>query len=293
MIIENKKNNVCRFDLLKPSTAVNNRIKTIGTKKDPIMKKQKYYFITVLAFLLATMIYSCSETDYKTFDRSVANIYFTTDSVAYSFGTVSLSETTHVMELPVTILGSPSQAKRQFKIEVIQDKTNAVEGVHYTLPSELTIEPDSVNGIIPLQIHRSELENVIRWQVGFRLVSNENFTAASEIGDQIVASFNNIIEPPAWTDWQGNPTWPQGYLGIWNPLTWYTFMQYFREMEKTSPETYHAMIEQYGPNLEKVTYGWPNDYKYSVKKYILIPMYNYFQLHPELGVSMPNPYLYD
>lgn len=255
------------------------------------MKNIKYILSPALYLLMLSGLISCDESDYKSFDTSLSNIYFPNDSVFYSFGTTSLTVTSYTLKLPVKILGVPIKEKRTFQIELIQEKTNAKAGEQYILPSELTIEADSVNGIIPLEIMRNQLGED-RWQVGFRLITTPDFIPAKEVGDHIVATFNNIVEPPTWTDWQGKPAWPQERLGVWNPIVWLTFMEYFRKMETTVPVTYHKMVEQFGPDLENVTYSWPHDFDYSIRKYILIPMYDYFQQHPELKVDMPYPQIY-
>ena len=50
------------------------------------------------------------------------------------------------------------------------------------------------------------------------------------------------------------------------------------------------MVEAYGENLEHIPYGWPSDFSYTVIKYIMNPMYEYFQAHPELGITdFPKP----
>ena len=56
---------------------------------------------TILFLFIGLCIASCHETDYPTFDDSVIDIYFTQDSVNYSFGVTPLSTTEHVVELPV------------------------------------------------------------------------------------------------------------------------------------------------------------------------------------------------
>ena len=66
-------------------------------------------------------------------------------------------------------------------------------------------------------------------------------------------------------------------------------MEYFRAMEESHPATYKAIVTAYGPNLEKVQNGWVWEFDVSVKKYILIPMYAFFEEHPEYNVEMPDP----
>lgn len=251
------------------------------------MKKIKYALIYGLIFC---GIISCGKTDYSTYDPAYAGIYFAEDSMVYSFGVTVLEVTSHVMDLPVCVMGVPTAEKRTFKVEVIADKTNAKPDVHYVLPTELVIEADSVNGVLPLNILRDSLGDDAYWQVAFRLVASDDFVPETNVGDVIVASFNNVVEPPGWKDWQGKPAWPDYKLGVWNPNTWIKFMEYFRAMEQTVPSTYQGMVDLYGPNLENVQYGWMDEYNYAATKYILTPLYDYFTAHPEYGVTIPKPY---
>lgn len=255
------------------------------------MKKILY----LIAFLGASLgLFSCSETDYPLFDDSVINIYFTNDSINYSFGISPLSVTEHTIELPVKIIGAPSSKPRTFKIEVIQEKTNAHENTHYKLPETLEIPQDSVSGIVPITIIREHLDST-QWQVVIRLIDNENFTPATEVDQKMGAigtiSFNNVVSKPNWFDWSGEFGWPTNQLGPWNPTVYVIFMEHFHQLKNKAPMTYQKMIEKYGENLDNGKYpGWEYDYDYTLTKYILTPMYQYFQEHPELGITdFPNP----
>lgn len=254
--------------------------------------KRLTYIIALMSVL--PFFFSCSETDYPLFDDSVINIYFSRDSMNYSFGITPLTTVERVVELPVKIIGLPSKTARAFTIEVVADKTNAQENVHYTLPDNFEIAPDSVNGIVPVTILREQLGDT-EWQLSIRLVGNRNFTPApgvdKEMGAEATITFNNIITKPNWVNWQGKPDWPTFKLGSWNPKVYVLFMEYFHRLKDKAPMTYRRMVEKYGENLDNGKYsGWDWDYDYTLTKYILIPMYEYIREHPELGaVDFPNP----
>ena len=252
------------------------------------MKKILYLLGASLSLL------SCSETDYPLFDNSVSNIYFTNDSVNYSFGITPLSVTEHVIEMPVKIMGTSATTVRSFKIEIIPEKTNATKDVHFKLPETLEIAKDSINGIVPITLVRKNLDSTT-WQVAVRLVSNEHFSPASNVDKDMgatgIITFNNTINKPNWKNWQGNFAWPDYKLGPWNPIVYVTFMDFFHQLKDKATMSYQKIIEKYGENLDNGKYeGWEWDYDYTLTKYILIPMYQYFQDHPELGITdFPNP----
>ena len=95
-----------------------------------------------------------------------------------------------------------------------------------------------------------------------------DFEPEAEVGTVSIASFNNIVEPPQWKDWSGKVVWPNYKLGVWDPVKWVKFMEYFRAMEQTAPATYKGMVDMYGPNLENVQYGWMDEYNYAATKYL-------------------------
>lgn len=258
------------------------------------MKKILYNIALLGAFL---GFFSCSETDYPLFDDSIINIYFTKDSTNYSFGITPLSITERIVELPVKIIGAPTNASRSFKIEIVQEKTNAPKDTHFKLPETLEIAKDSVNGIVPITLVREHLDTT-QWQVTVRLIDNGNFSPASGIDKKMGAistiTFNNVVSKPTWTNpWTGTDGWPTFQLGPWNPTVYVIFMDYFHQLKDKAPMTYQKMVEKYGENLDNGKYpGWDYDYNYTFSKYILIPMYEYFQKHPELGVTdFPKPSL--
>ncbi|MEG2556422.1 MAG: DUF4843 domain-containing protein [Odoribacter sp.] len=253
------------------------------------MKKIKYISNGWIYLILGLLFTACEETNYPTFETTFTGIYFPKDSIRYSFGITPLATTNYTMELPIKIMGVPVNRERTFKVIIVPNKTTAQADVHYKMPTECVIKADSINGILPLEVFRKELGDSLNWQVSFKLQETTDFVPVHSAGDQVVATFNNVVEPPAWKDWQGNPTWPDFKLGPWNPFVWVKFIEYFRQMEQTVPATYRAIVKTCGPNLENVQFGWLWDYDYTMTKYILIPLYNFFQQHPEYGAEIPNP----
>ncbi len=268
------------------------------------MIKSKTMKHTILFLFIGLCIASCRKTDYPTFDDSVIDIYFTQDSVSYSFGVTPLSTTEHVIKLPVRIIGAPMKdLARNFKIEVVDKRTNAESPLHYTVPEQLTLDKDSVNTFVPVTLKRSDLGDS-EWAVAFRLLPNDYFNPTAqtekEISCEAIITFNNIVSKPNWTNWSGNFAWVENYMGPWNPIVYVTFMDFFHQLEEKVPATYKALVERYGENLDqKYNHpymgpqdfgGWDYDFDYTLQKYVLGPMYEYFQAHPELGVTdFPKP----
>ena len=254
------------------------------------MKKNTIYISSVTA-LAAGLLFlaSCQKTDYITFDPTFTGIYFQEDSIYYSFGVTPLEVHSYDLKVPVRIMGEAAKTDRHFSVTVLPEKTTAVEGVNYTIADSFTLEADSINGYIPVTILRDHLEDD-DFKLYLKLEETGDFKPVNEQYKETIIHFNNKVEPPTWKDYAGRPTWPSYQLGSWNPLTYIKFIELFRELEEKAPDSYYAMVALFGPDLKSVTYGWAYDYDYTLKKFVLIPLYQYFmEQHPELGVVIPRP----
>ena len=122
---------------------------------------------------------SCSETDYMTFDTARNGIYFTKDTLNYSFSVTPIEIKTHTYKIPFRIMGSTSSQPRTVAYTVVAEKTTAKQGVQYNI-GEAVVEPDSINGYIPVEILRNGLEGTYatgytRYTLHIELKSNDNF----------------------------------------------------------------------------------------------------------------------
>ena len=89
------------------------------------MRNITYIFTGCLFVIFGMGLISCNEQDYKLFDSSRTGIYFTEDSVVYSFGVTKLEVTSYEMKLPMKIMGAPVKEVRSFKVEAVAAKTTA------------------------------------------------------------------------------------------------------------------------------------------------------------------------
>lgn len=251
---------------------------------------KKFTFTNAATLLIAVAFFAaCKKDQPATFDPNFTGIYFSTDSMNYSFGVTPIEITSHLLKVPVKVMGMPDTKDRVFSVEIGKERTTAVEGVHYKLTGDLVVPKDSVNGYIPLEILRADLGED-DFKIHFKLIEKDGFTPVDYPNTHIIVVFNNRVEPPNWTDWMGNKTWPEYQLGAWHPLKYVKLIELFRGLEQILPETYKAMVAQYGPDLAHVEFGWPYDYQNVMNKYIQVPLYQYFvEQHPELGVSIPRP----
>ena len=276
--------------------------------------------------LAALLTISCSETDYMTYDSDSNGIYFSHDTLEYSFSVLHVDSTVHTILVPVKIMGALSPEPRTFAFTIESQMPNdsiqkliyvpgnkeyvwAQKGVQYTVPSEVTIPANSIEGVIPVTVNRSELkgnyaEGYVRYRIILRLAANENFTPTLSEKDQVrVVQFDNAVEQPAWYDAYGEKVWYKPELGEWHPYKLIKLVEYFHDVKNILPETYVKMVNLYGENLENVPYGDFHVYRTIFRKYIYSRMYDHFNdpanrdmilsLYPDFIFDFPDPFATD
>lgn len=276
--------------------------------------------------LAALLTISCSETDYMTYDSDSNGIYFSHDTLEYSFSVLHVDSTVHTILVPVKIMGTLSPEPRTFAFTIESQMPNdsiqkliyvpgnkeyvwAQKGVQYTVPSEVTIPANSIEGVIPVTVNRSELkgnyaEGYVRYRIILRLAANENFTPTLSEKDQVrVVQFDNAVEQPAWYDAYGEKVWYKPELGEWHPYKLIKLVEYFHDVKNILPETYVKMVALYGENLENVPYGDFHVYRTIFRKYIYSLMYDHFNdpanrdmilsLYPDFIFDFPDPFATD
>lgn len=267
----------------------------------------RYIRLVVAAISLPSLlcVMSCEDTDYMTFDTDNSGIYFTKDTLVYSFGVTPVEVKTYTYNIPVRIMGPLSDNARPIGYKIVAEETNAQEGVHYTI-GEALILPDSINGYIPVTIYRSALEGTYqegytRYGVRLQLIKNDYFSPmlSTETSERYFY-FDNAIDQPAWYNAHGEKVWQESYLGVWHPLKFIKMVEYFHAIEEILPDTYEKMVKLYGADLEHIPEGNPYVYKTIFIKYIYGPMYEYFSApenrdaileeYPDFMFDFPDPY---
>ena len=262
------------------------------------------HVMLVAVLPLVSLVVSCDDDNYMKFDLENSGIYFTKDTLNYSFSVTPVEVKTHTYNIPVQVMGGLSNVKRPIGYYIDPDSTIAEEGVQYTI-GEACIMPDSIVGYIPVTIYRDKLEgsypNYTRYKLCIRLVPNDHFTPTLDSLHQVrMFRFDNSVDQPEWYNAHGEKVWQKKYLGEWHPLKFIKMVEFFHAIKDVHPETYKKMVALYGENLEHIEYGDPYQYRTVFLKYIYSPMYNYFSdpanreyilsEFPDFPFDFPNPY---
>ena len=274
-------------------------------------------------FISALALSSCSETDYLSYDPSANGVYFHRDTLTYSFSVMPVDSQTHVLQIPVKIMGVISDVPRTFAYRIERQMPSdsiqkliylpesesyvwAEEGKQYDIPGQVTIPAGKIEGSIPVTIHRNALagsfaEGYQHYRLVIRLSQNENFTPVLTEKDQVrIIEFDNAIDQPAWYDAFGGKVWYERELGVWHPYKFIKMVEYFHDIKNILPDTYKKMEALYGENLENVPYGDFHMYKTIFRKHIYARMYEHFNdpanrdmilsLYPDFPFDFPNPF---
>lgn len=118
----------------------------------------------------------------------------------------------------------------------------------------------------------------------FRLVESEDFNIVPLEGyaTEIHLFINVAAAPrPMW--------WSEIYLGDYTEQAAFMFMKFFHEMKEKNPIVYQRLVGRWGENLQYANFFfWLNDVVV-LKKYVLRPLYDYYQEFPDPEVNIPNP----
>ena len=265
----------------------------------------------VLALPVMLFFTACQE-NYLKYDTSYNGVYFTKDTLKYSFSVTPLDVTSYEFRVPIKIMGVPVNKAREVAFVVNPDSTTAVEGVHYNI-GKAVVQADSITGYIPVTILRNNLQGDYesgyeRYRLCMQLVENDEFvpTLSKESSVRIL-EFDNAIDIPEWLNYQGTKLWVPGNshpnLGSWHPYTYMKLAEQFKTIKDipNMEETYEKMVEYYGgENLEKVPYAQFYPYLPVMQKYVFAPLYKYFSdeenkddilaIYPDYPFDFPDPY---
>ncbi len=266
-----------------------------------------YKAMTAALMLPAAMLFSSCDEEYLTFDAGNPGIYFTKDTLNYSFGVTPTEIKRYTYKVPVRIMAPVLKEARPIGYEVNPEYTNAEEGKHFEF-GEAVILPDSINGYIPVTFHRENLlgnytDGYERYQLCLELVDNGYFIPTLDSVSQVrILKFDNAVEQPEWIIKTANgdaKKWPEAF-GSWHPFTFIKLVEFFHAFEEINPETYKKIVKDFGENLEHIPYGDYAAYGVIFRKYLISPLYNYINdpanreyilsEYPDYPFDIPNPY---
>jgi hypothetical protein len=141
----------------------------------------------------------------------------------YSMGFLPDDVEQDTIKIPVELLGRVSDAERTYRVEVVAELTNAVEGMYYEpFSAEQKFAAAAISDTLRIVINRNSLSTSFRNPqdviLTLRIVPSDDFDTGLAGGvEMIFALANYLTEPTWWNSAEGN--W-QGALDYYHPLKW-------------------------------------------------------------------------
>lgn len=234
------------------------------------------------ALLVTTLLCSC-HTNYLDYDTDMKDgLYFSQDSINYKFGMGKGEDFDYLINL--TVLGQPRDYDREFSVELIEEESTAQVGLHYEIEENFIVKAGNIVGGIPLVLHRYKDPQITeqKFVLKFRIIENNNFRPV--MATKCIFEFSDEeIERPDW--------WEERYMGSYSQMLMMDILNSYWELEYTHPLLFERIVEEYGRNFEKAL-SFPYQQQIAILKYVLTPVYQYYQEHPHPRVNMPDPSMF-
>lgn len=237
---------------------------------------KKIYMLATLA--VALLVASC-EQDYMLYDTTQTDSVFfnylndsqTADSViTYSFD-FDIAQS-HVVEIPVSLMGIPKSEARSIDLEVVKDSTDMVEGVNYTI-ERAEMAANVVSDTVKIKLLRDKDTEILTKEKKLRIAIVANGKLRPTGQSTFTIKYSDIHpDRPKW--------WGTFYtLPVYSYENAQLFFKYFYELApKANKDVFDELIKVYGEyfiNAKDMEQGGPMAFYDSfLANYVLIPMYN-------------------
>ena len=114
--------------------------------------------------------------------------------------------------------------------------------------------------------------------VGLTIVENESFMPALGYTLLLCYTHGAINKPNFWSEARLGPF----SVGLLN-----RFLEQYNSLKESDPVVYEYICKYTGEHWSSDLWEWPSAVDYLVVKYIVTPLYYYYEKHPEPGVAIP------
>lgn len=177
------------------------------------------YFIVIL-FLL--WLYSCREKDFIIYDSEnyIQFISALKDSTTVSF-TFYPRKDELLWPLPVEMSGAPIKEDLKYNVVIDKERTTAIEGKHFELLPEMSIQANNVVDTCWLKLNRTPDMKNHEFRIVLRLSDTKQLLRGQINYTIAVIRVNDKITRPDW--WDGDIT--QYYLGKYSDKKFSLFIE--------------------------------------------------------------------
>ena len=227
--------------------------------------------------LLTALMAACTEEDYKLYDTGQKDSVFfeyideneeTATELDYVFN-YDISNV-HTVEIPVKLMGMPSDKERRISVKAVDEDTDMVEGIHYTIDAAV-IPADAVESVLKVNLLRDKDPKIQEqaFTVTLELVEGDDLGAVGQTRFKITYSdIRPTQRPDWWSTWSG--------LSVYSFEAAQQFFKYFYELAPAAnKQIFDEMIGAYGDYFVKAgsVQGPFAMYSNFLARYVTMPMY--------------------
>lgn len=238
--------------------------------------------VLALATLLPMLAASCTDENYKVYDTTQKDAVFfeyrnaknQIDSVInYTFGYDIAN--VHTIEIPVHLMGMPTDRTRQIKVETLEGST-MVEGKHYTV-AKSELKGGAINDTVKIDLLRDKDPELLQKSFSLRITIGENDDLRNVGSNVITINYDDIRpskRPEWWGAWDALPEWSFENTQLF-------FDYFYRLAPKANKEVFDEIIKAYGDYFVKgqAKKGPITMYGAFIRNYVCIPLADE---HPEI-----------
>lgn len=253
------------------------------------------YIKQALLALLCIAATACTNEDYQLYDTTQKDSAFmeyiddndeVVTSINYSFGFDIATE--YVIELPVKLMGMTSDKARAFTLEP-DEGTTMKEGVHYTIDHEsMYIPANGVETKVKITLLRNNDPELQKKEFTLNLVLKDSEDLAVVGQNKFSITYSDIhpeYAPSWWVSWAMPP---------YRYDVAQKFFELFYAMKDVNPTVIDEMVTTYGDYFINASdfQGPLIMYSSFLNKYVLIPLYEYYEEHDPSAIegwAKPSP----
>ena len=242
--------------------------------------------LTGWGIMLGVVLCCACHRDYLSYEVDQRDrVYMTLhDSLEFSF----YQRDSTVTDIRICVMGFSRDYDRVIDVELIDSLTTATEGLHYWFKEKAILKAGELETYVPLTFYRKKDPNFNkdkRVAVGIRLKENEYFDLVPGMGTSTFRAIiaGEIIARPVW--------WNDACLGSFSEVLYKAFMKQYTSLETTNPAVYNTVESDVGivaSNGIRSPYVWIL-YEYPIVKFVVHPLYDYYQENPNPEVNIPTP----
>lgn len=248
------------------------------------MNKMKY-LIPVGIWIGLSSLFSACDTHYLAYEEAKDRAYFSRYAGVYTnYSTFPFWESGDRITVRQNfyVLGYPSTEEREVRLELLDSLTTAIEGEDYTLENHFIIPAGEIQATLPIITWKRRKDDDNRSDtlfVGLRIVENENFIPT--MGDTVLLLYKKtaVTQPQFWA---------KTVFGPFSADLLYRFLDRYNSLKTSDPQVYNLIYAYAGEHWAINFY--PNEVDFLILKYIMNPLYEYYQAHPTPGVMIPKPH---